>query len=122
MDLVIQCVTNKYATFSGRAPRKEYWLFVLAYFVGMLICTAADASLGFREVGPFRGIFSIAMILPILAVAARRMHDTDRVGWWILIGFVPIIGWIWFLVLAVLPGTPGANRFGPDPYGGMGTT
>ncbi len=121
MDLVIQSFTTKYATFSGRSPRKEYWLFILAYVVLSIAFAILDAVTGLystaANIGLFGAVFSIAVLIPYLAVSIRRMHDTDRVGWWILIALIPLVRWIWFFVLTVLRGTLGENRFGPDPYG-----
>jgi uncharacterized membrane protein YhaH (DUF805 family) len=63
-------------------------------------------------------LFGLAVLIPSIAVGARRLHDTDRSGWWLLIALIPFIGAIVLLVFFVLPGTQGTNRFGPDPYGG----
>jgi uncharacterized membrane protein YhaH (DUF805 family) len=60
-------------------------------------------------------IFSLAVLVPSIAVSVRRLHDIDRTGWWVLIGLVPLVGWIVLLVFHVQDGTPGPNRFGPDP-------
>ena len=67
--------------------------------------------------GVLSGIASLALFLPNLAVGVRRLHDTDRSGWWVLISVIPIIGWIVLLVFLVSSGTPGGNRFGPPPAG-----
>ncbi len=91
MDLVINCVTTKYATFSGRAPRKEYWLFVLAGFIFGFIAAVFDIVIGTGGVGYYGLIGSIlmlAILIPSLAVGVRRLHDIDRSGWWYLIVFV----------------------------------
>ena len=110
----------KYAIFSGRARRMEYWLFVLFYFVGNIVATVVDALFGLslnreHEIGFVRPIWDVAMLLPLLAVAVPRLHDTDRSGWWILLIFVPIFGWIVLIVFYCLRGDAGTNRFGPDP-------
>ncbi|AGH50805.1 MULTISPECIES: DUF805 domain-containing protein [Sphingomonadales] len=126
---------KRYAQFSGRARRKEYWMFVLllviVYFVAMALDTAlglggsmtryADtapgaASVGFYSNGGVLTIISmLALFLPSLAVAVRRLHDIDKSGWWVLIGIVPLIGSIVLIVFYCLDGTKGPNRFGPDP-------
>jgi uncharacterized membrane protein YhaH (DUF805 family) len=62
-------------------------------------------------------LVTLGLLLPSIAVTVRRLHDTNRTGWWILISFLPLIGGIWLLVLTVLDGTPANNRFGPDPKG-----
>jgi uncharacterized membrane protein YhaH (DUF805 family) len=118
MNLAIECITKKYATFTGRATRKEYWLFILLIMVAAIIGVVIDIATGtFDEVtgyGLVSGIITLASIIPTFAVAIRRLHDTDRVGWWILLSFVPLIGQIWFIILMCLKGTEGDNRFGSD--------
>ncbi len=103
---------KKYATFSGRARRKEYWLFVLFNFIATLVAAFVD---GFLGTSTFSGLYPLAAFIPSLAVGVRRLHDTDRSGWWWLINLVPIVGNIVFLVFLCLEGTPGENRFGLDP-------
>jgi uncharacterized membrane protein YhaH (DUF805 family) len=119
MNLVLGCVTQKYANFSERARRKEYFLFVLVYVILNVVFVVIDVGTGtFNEaisMGALTGIFVLAMIVPGLAVSVRRLHDTNRSGWWLLIGFIPLVGSIWLLVLVCLRGTSGENRFGPDP-------
>ena len=106
----------KYATFSGRARRTEYWLFVLFVSVVGLVTIGIDALLfGLEEVGRVNLVWNLAMFLPMLAVGARRLHDTDRSGWWQLLNLAPIVGWIVLVVLFCLRGEKGTNRFGPDP-------
>ncbi len=112
-------VLKNYIVFDGRARRKEYWFFYLFYFIFVIALGFIDAITGSYSanvgLGLLSGIFVLAMILPGIAVCVRRLHDTDRSGWWILIGFVPIIGGIWLLVLMVLDGTSGQNQYGSDP-------
>jgi uncharacterized membrane protein YhaH (DUF805 family) len=112
----------KYADFSGRAPRAEYWWFYLLVIIGDIVATILDSLLGLDgAVGPYgivTMLFGLAVLIPSIAVGARRLHDTDRSGWWLLIALIPFIGAIVLLVFFVLPGTQGTNRFGPDPYGG----
>lgn len=110
---------KKYAVFSGRARRKEYWLFVLFNIIFSIIAMILDVLAGTRMENQYYGfiyiIYSLAMILPSLAVTVRRLHDTNRSGWWILISIIPIIGGIWLFVLMCFEGTIGDNRFGQDP-------
>ena len=110
---------KKYAVFSGRSRRKEYWYFVLFSVIVSLVLSAVDALLGTfsssTNVGLLGGIYGLAIIIPSIAVSVRRLHDIDRTGWWVLISLVPVIGTIILLVFAVLDGTPGQNRFGPNP-------
>jgi uncharacterized membrane protein YhaH (DUF805 family) len=110
MDFVAaikSCLTN-YVAFAGRARRSEYWYFFL---FTVIVSLALDLA-GFDQVSMF---FSLVTLLPGLAVGARRLHDTDRSGWWLLLFFVPIVGWIVLIVWFVKTGTQGANRFGDDP-------
>lgn len=109
---------KKYAVFSGRSRRKEYWYFVLFVVLIQVVLTIIDASLGTLHrswgVGLLTGIFNLAILIPGLAVSVRRLHDTDRSGWWILLGLIPIIGPIILIVFYVQDSTP-ANRYGPNP-------
>ena len=116
MDLIIGCVTQKFATFSGRARRKEYWLFYLAWFILAVIAFGIDMVIGSPviEIGVV-GIINVALICPSLAVSVRRLHDTNRRGWWLLMYLIPFIGAIWLIVLFCFKGTEGENQFGPDP-------
>ena len=118
MNWYLTAVT-KFADFEGRARRKEYWFFMLFYFVFLALAVVLDKALGTLstepEIGLFSCIFGLAMFVPSIAVTVRRLHDTDRSGWWYLIGFIPIVGPIWLMVLMVFDGQAGENRFGPDP-------
>ena len=115
MNWYLDC-WKKYATFAGRARRREYWMFVLWNAVFGIGVVVLDAIVGGG--GALFTLFSLASLLPSLAVCVRRLHDTDRCGWWILISFVPFVGGIWFLILMVLEGSCGANRYGEDPKEG----
>ena len=112
-------VLKKYAVFGGRARRREYWFFVLFNTIITLVLVAVDAAIGTfsssSNIGILSGIYSLAVLIPTIAVAVRRLHDIDRTGWWVLISLIPIIGGLVLLVFAVLDGTPGTNRFGPNP-------
>jgi uncharacterized membrane protein YhaH (DUF805 family) len=106
-------VLKNYVGFAGRARRTEYWMFVLVNFVVELVLyllALAAHGLIFLYI-----IYGLAVLLPSLAVAFRRLHDIDRSAWWILIGLIPFVGWIVLLVFACIPGTPGPNKFGADP-------
>ena len=106
---------KKYAEFSGRARRKEFWMFVLFNFLVSIAVGIVDGILGTN--GALGGLYSLAVLIPSLAVAARRLHDTDRSGWWQLIGFIPLIGWVILLVFFCSDSKPGENRFGSNPKG-----
>jgi uncharacterized membrane protein YhaH (DUF805 family) len=110
---------KKYAVFSGRARRMEYWYFVLFNLIVAIVLALIDTLLGtttgVSSFGLLSGIYSLAVLIPTLAVLVRRLHDIDRTGWWIFINLIPLIGTIVLLVFALTPGTPGSNRYGPDP-------
>ena len=118
MNWYIQ-VLKKYVDFSGRARRREYWMFVLFNILISLVLTIVDFMLGTYNgrlgIGLLGGIYACAVVIPGIAVTVRRLHDTDRSGWWILIVLIPIIGPIVLLVFMLIDGTPGPNRFGPSP-------
>ena len=102
---------SNYANFQGRALRSEYWFFVLGVaLIGTVATLIDDFGLGYPVLGT---IVSLGTIIPSLSVAARRLHDTDRSGWWQLLVFVPLIGAIVLIVWYATAGTPGTNRFGP---------
>ena len=112
---------KKYAVFSGRSRRMEYWYFVLFNIIVSIVLGVIDGLLGtsgsYAGAGLLSGIYGLAVLIPSLAVTVRRLHDTDRSGWWILIALVPLIGVIVLLVFALLEGTPGDNQYGPNPKG-----
>ncbi|WP_133512838.1 DUF805 domain-containing protein [Candidatus Thiosymbion oneisti] len=108
-------VLKKYAVFTGRAHRTEYWMFLL---INIIIAFAIGFIEGFMgSPGVVGMIYSLAVLLPGIAVGVRRLHDTDRSGWWLLIGLIPIIGAIVLIVFFVQDSTPGQNRFGSNPKG-----
>jgi uncharacterized membrane protein YhaH (DUF805 family) len=106
---------SNYVTFSGRAVRSEYWFWVLFTVIGSIVAMIIDAAvLGYSPgaASPIAGIFDLVTFLPSLAVGARRLHDTDRTAWWLLLGLTGI-GAILLIVWFCFKGTPGPNRFGP---------
>jgi uncharacterized membrane protein YhaH (DUF805 family) len=155
---------KRYAEFSGRSRRKEYWMYTLFYFIVAIVLSYVDSLVGLgggsslqaasganaglgavTHMGVLGGIFALANLIPYLAVSIRRLHDTGRAGWWVLLGFGPylialalmvvgmltgqfgllaaggllmfaaFIGGIVLLVFMCLPGTSGTNQYGPDP-------
>lgn len=119
-EAVRTVITERYADFRGRARRSEFWWFALFYFVLMVFLGYVVDSVSESLSSILVLVAWAGLLVPYLAVGVRRLHDTDRTGWWILIGFIPIIGTIVLLVFFVQRGTPGTNRFGPDPLGAAG--
>ena len=109
-------VLKRYVDFKGRARRREYWLFFLAnLIVSFLTLLLGSAIMNSSEMAVANTIYSLATLLPSLAVGARRLHDTGKSGWWQLIALVPIVGPIMLIVFFATAGTQGQNMFGPDP-------
>jgi uncharacterized membrane protein YhaH (DUF805 family) len=112
---------KKYAVFGGRSRRMEYWSFVVFNLVVVVVLAGIDALLGtFNSAlgaGLLSGIYGLAAFIPFLTVTVRRLHDIDRSGWWILIYLIPLIGPVVLFVFTLFDGTPGDNRYGPNPKG-----
>jgi len=110
---------KKYAAFSSRARRKEYWYFLLFNLIISIVLGIVDGVTGSFSpeagIGLLGSIYALAVFIPGLAVSVRRLHDTDRSGWWLLIALVPLIGAIVLLVFMVQDSKPGENRFGENP-------
>ena len=114
----VSSVLRQYAVFGGRAGRPEYWWFFLFTVLVSLTASILDAVLGTMTqsgVGVIGTVASLALLLPTLAVAVRRLHDTDRSGWWVLAFLIPIAGFVLWLVFMLSDGNPHPNRFGPSP-------
>jgi uncharacterized membrane protein YhaH (DUF805 family) len=117
---------KQYADFHGRARRTEFWMFVLVNVVISIILGIIDTATGTANAfasggmasyspGILGSIYGLAVLIPSIAVTVRRLHDTDRSGWWFFIQLIPVVGGIVILVFACLEGTRGPNRFGADP-------
>lgn len=114
---------KKYAVFTGRSRRKEFWMFFLFYIIVMIAALTLDNILGITfelsgesmGYGPLYLIVILALFIPTLAVGVRRLHDIDKSGWFFLVNFIPLIGIIWYLVMMITEGTKGDNQYGPDP-------
>jgi len=118
---------KRYAEFSGRSRRKEYWMFVLGVvivyaIIALLFGAGVFTGENVDGVGLLGGtamivlvIFALAVFIPALAVQVRRFHDQDKSGWFVLLNLIPYLGGIIVLVMMCLEGTKGSNRFGPDP-------
>ena len=116
-------VLKKYAVFSGRARRKEYWMFYLFYLIFAIVLSIIDSILGTGGggAGLLSGLFVLAMLIPSIAVTFRRLHDTDRSGWWVLIALVPLIGAIILLIFMIQDSQSGENQYGPNPKSATAT-
>lgn len=108
-------VLRQYADFDGRARRTEYWMFTLINLLISLSLSALQYLLDVSLFGIISSIYSIAVLIPTIAVAIRRLHDIGKSGWFLLLAVIPIIGAIWLLVLFVTDGNPHENEYGPDP-------
>lgn len=121
MNDYLNVIRSHYADFSGRARRREYWMFflistIIAFLLGLL-----DGVLGWYSadfsIGVLSGLYTLAVLIPGTAVTVRRLHDIGRSGWWLLIAFVPLVGAIVLFIFTVLDSQPGANRWGPNSKG-----
>ncbi|MGY0217603.1 DUF805 domain-containing protein [Endozoicomonadaceae bacterium StTr2] len=106
-------VLKQYAVFSGRARRKEYWMFILINFLIALAIGFVEGLLG--SPGVLSLVYSLAILIPSIAVTVRRLHDTERSGWWVLISFIPLIGTIVLLIFLVMDSKEGENKYGDYP-------
>ena len=117
---------GRYFDFQGRSRRAEYWFTYLFLMIVVLVAYAAmfafaggdSSGAMFGLIAGVLGLFYLAIIIPSIAIAVRRLHDTDRSGWWLLIGIIPF-GGIVLLVFFCMAGTVGPNKYGPDPKGGV---
>ena len=105
-------VMRKYAVFRGRAHRREFWMFVLINVLIHIAIGIIDLAIDSQDISY---IYSLLVLVPSLAVGARRLHDTDHTGWWQLIGLIPVIGIIILIILWAQDGNRGPNKYGPDP-------
>ena len=108
----IRDALSKYATFSGRSSRAAYWWFWLFGLIAIIVAEVIDIALGTSFV--ITGIVSLGLLLPNLAVSVRRLHDADHSGWWLLIGFFPLVGTIVLLIFFLTPSKP-PNDWGSGP-------
>jgi uncharacterized membrane protein YhaH (DUF805 family) len=106
---------KNYFTFTGRARRKAYWMFVLFNIIVAVVLGMIDGVIGTG--GLLGGLYGLAVLIPGIALAVRRLHDIGKSGWWLLLVFLPLIGGIILLVFAVMDSQPGENQYGPNPKG-----
>lgn len=117
MQEYLAVLKKKYVAFNGRAGRREYWMFTLVSIIVTVILIVVDSILGTESggYGLFSSLYGLAVFLPSLGVTFRRLHDINSSGWWILVSLIPVVGWIWFIVLLASKGTEGDNNYGPVP-------
>ena len=111
---------KRYADFSGRSRRKEYWMYTLGIIIAVVVLSVVEGIIGIGGMvggfyGPLTTILLLGTLVPSIAVGVRRLHDTDKSGWFMLLSFIPLVGGLILLVFFCLEGTRGANRFGEDP-------
>ena len=115
MEWFIKCVTKDYWNFSGRARRKEYWMFVLFNVIFSSVWGGIIGLFGMPDWLTY--VYSFAVMVPSIAVAVRRLHDIGKSGWWFFISLIPIAGPIWMLVLLCTDSQMGVNQYGENPKG-----
>lgn len=112
----VKTVYSKYATFSGRATRSEYWWFVLFWYAIILCAVLLGVATGIdKPILALIGIFGAISFIPIVALRVRRLHDIGKSGWWIFLGLVPYIGGFILFLFSVI-GSDGENEYGPDSF------
>jgi uncharacterized membrane protein YhaH (DUF805 family) len=114
MQEAVRSALSRYATFSGRARRSEYWFFYLSIIIASMVAAVIDLIIGMQVL---EWIVLAGTFIPNLAVASRRLHDIGKSGWWQLIVLIPIVGWILIIVWLATDSTPGSNQYGPNPKG-----
>ncbi|GGM07745.1 DUF805 domain-containing protein [Deinococcus aerophilus] len=125
MNEYLKVIRHHYADFSGRARRREYWMFTLFNLIITFVLGFVDGMLGLGSddlsLGVLSGIYTLAVLIPGLALTARRLHDTGRSGWWQLLSLIPLVGGIVVLVFVVSDSDAQTNRWGPNPKGVSGS-
>ena len=114
MEWYLKVVRDNYANFNGRASRQEYWMFILFNMIFGIGIMGIDIILG---LGFLDAIYTLAIMIPSMAVGIRRLHDIGKSGWMFLILLIPLIGFIWFITLMVTDSNPSENDYGPSPKG-----
>ncbi|MCD7904104.1 MAG: DUF805 domain-containing protein [Clostridiales bacterium] len=106
---------KNYANFKGRDSRKQFWMFILFNFVISLIIQVVAALILGDSAAIIMSIYELIVLIPSIAIIVRRLHDINKSGFWIFINCVPLIGWIWYLILVCKKGDEGSNRYGSVP-------
>lgn len=119
MNWYLKVIKEHYLDFKGRARRQEYWMFVLISTIISLTLTLIDnfAGLMYASSGLLSSVYGLLVSIPSLAVTVRRLHDAGKSGWYYLLILLPIIGWIWIIVLLCKDSEHGANKWGENPKG-----
>ena len=118
MDMFIKVVRDNYINFEGRARRKEFWMFTLVYTIIALVTMGIDSVLfPEAELVNLNLLFTLGLLPPSIGVGVRRLHDTNKSGWWLLLWLLLLIGWVWILILYCLDSDIGDNDYGvSDKY------
>ena len=114
----IKSAFSQYATFSGRASRSEFWFFYLFLVIASFVAASIDALVLNNQNSYLTLILFLATLIPLIAITTRRLHDTDRSGWWQLLSFIPLVGAIILIIWLCTASTPRSNRFGSNPLSG----
>jgi uncharacterized membrane protein YhaH (DUF805 family) len=109
-------IFEQYMDFDGRTGRKAYWMFILFYVIGAIIVELIGESMGIAYLGD---VYALALLLPVLGISVRRLHDVNKSGWWVLLNVIPLLGFLILLYFYVQPGDAGPNQYG-SPMGTMG--
>ncbi len=112
-DWFLNPITNHYADFEGRVGRQEYWMFVLYWVLISIGLALLGMIIGERTAELIHTVLWLAILIPSVALGARRLHDTNKSGWWQLIGLIPFLGWVIIIILLAQPSDSGDNQFGP---------
>ncbi|GAC1372726.1 MAG: DUF805 domain-containing protein [Aquirhabdus sp.] len=114
MNWFLDVLKNKYALFEGRARREEFWMFTLISIIISIVVGFVARAIGLNFLA---AVYSLAILVPSIAVAARRLHDINKSGWWQLVGIIPIIGWIIVIIWYATDSDEGSNQYGENPKG-----
>lgn len=117
MNWYLKVVKGNYANFRGRARRQEYWMFAFINLMFAVLLSMIDRLV--FDAGNFilSSLYMLIVLIPGIAVAVRRLHDTSRSGWWMLLAFIPVIGVVALIMMMCVDSTPAPNRYGPNPKG-----
>ncbi|MGA9796066.1 MAG: DUF805 domain-containing protein [Rhizomicrobium sp.] len=115
LEYFTDAVTKHYFDFNGRARRAAFWYFVLVYVIIVIVLDIVQGPILHMLTPALTGIFGLLLLLPNLGINVRRLHDTNRSGWWILLWLIPVVGWIILIIWYCEAGNTGANQHGPDP-------